>query len=102
MDILGDEEILEGLDALIHSAYHPIIKIFDRLFSIGFSPNNEVSTLVFAIGLFIVNFKNARLKNSIDLSVKIAYTEVLEHPIISKFIASKTVQTIDSRAGVKQ
>ena len=101
MDILSDDIVKDGLNNLLNSAHLPIINIYDRMFKIGFSPSDDVSTLIYSIGVFIVRYNEHCKDNDIDSSIKLSYNDILENKIISKFIANKTITTIDKVAGVK-
>ena len=101
MDILSDNEIKIGLNDLLNSAHHPIVSLYNRMFSLGFSPKDEMSTLIYSIGIFTVKY-NRHIKNhDVDDAIKLSYNDVLQNKIISSFIARKTMNTIDKAAGVK-
>ena len=101
MDILADNEIKIGLNDLLNSAHHPIVSLYNRMFTLGFSPSDEVSTLIYSIGIFTVKYNRHIKNNEVDDAIKLSYNDVLENKIISSFIARKTMNTIDKAAGVK-
>ena len=101
MDILADNEIKNGLNDLLNSAHHPIVSLYNRMFSLGFSPSDEVSTFIYSIGIFTVKYNRHIQNYGIDDSIKLSYNDVLQNKIISSFIATKTMNTIDKAAGVK-
>tara|TARA_R110000823_G_C15765927_1_gene483480 strand:+ start:322 stop:630 length:309 start_codon:yes stop_codon:yes gene_type:complete len=102
VDILTDTELKTGLNNLLISAHHPIISIYDRMFKIGFYPKDEVSTLIYSIGIFTVKYNEYISSNDIDSSIRMSYNDVLKNKIVSSFIANKAVNTVDNMVGVKQ
>ena len=101
VDIFDDKILLSGVDSLFQSAHIPLIDIYSHLHDNGFKPSNEISTLIYSICVFIFRYNIYRNKNNIEDSIKLSYNFVLHTKIVSNYLASKTVFTIDKVAGVE-
>jgi len=101
VSVLADEQVLGHIDDALSSSCVPIDSLMRRMFSLGFRPSDEAGTLIFAVGLYVVNYNAARSLDSTELeSLAHAKSQVLGHPVVSSFLASKGYHLINDAAGV--
>ena len=101
MSALADEQVLGHIDDALSSSCVPIDSLMRRLFDLGFRPHDEAGTLIFAVGLYVVNYNAARSLDWTELeSLAHAKSQVLGHPIVSSFLAAKGYYLINDAAGV--
>jgi len=100
---LLDDQVIGHIDDALSSSCEPIDSLMRRLFDLGFRPIDEAGTLLFAIGLYVVNYNEARsLGFTVDESMGYAKMKVLNNPVVSSFLATAGYLTINRAAGVNE
>ena len=98
-----DELVLDYCDEGLRSLHLPVCCAMDRLFSLGFQPSDDISTLLLAVGIFVVRYDECReLGVPVIDSLRIAQGSVLANPNISKHLAKKGYIIINNVAGVNE
>ena len=95
MGITSDEEVLILIDNLLAGMAVTSIKLMDRLIFVGFTPSGEISTLIFAAFLYVYNYNEARKDSTISESIEISKAKTFGNPILQKFFAAKSAQTVN-------
>ena len=95
MGITSDEEVLILVDEVLAGMAVTSTKLMDRLIFVGFTPSGEISTLIFAAFLYVYNYNEARKDSTISESIEISKAKTFGNPILQKFFAAKSAQTVN-------
>ena len=98
---LSDVGVQGDVDDLLTSAATPSSNLMNRLISLGWRPDGEVPALLYGLSIFVMYYNQQRDEGvDIPIAIELAYGATINHPVISKLIASKTGAAIDGAAGV--
>jgi hypothetical protein len=101
--ILQDEELLRGIDSLLRTSNDPVNTIQTRLHHLGLIPQGDIPTIIYGWGLYTYFYNQQRdsfPEDTIEETLKLSYSRLLQNKIINNYLASKVSQTIDKAAGV--
>lgn len=101
MGFLSDTDVQGEIDDLLASAATPSSNLMNRLISLGWRPDGEVPALLYGLSLFVMYY-NGHRDDGVDIPfcLDMAYADTINHPVVSRLIASKTGAAIDGAAGV--
>tara|TARA_R100001463_G_scaffold135487_1_gene198878 strand:+ start:623 stop:937 length:315 start_codon:yes stop_codon:yes gene_type:complete len=93
--ISSDEVVLDLCDNILSGMAASSRKLMDRLIVLGFTPKGQIPTLIFACFLFVYNYNEARKDSTISESLEISKAETFSNPILQKFFAAMSAQTVN-------
>jgi len=93
--IASDDEVLSHVDEIISTMAASSRRLMDRLTKLGFVPKGQIPTLIFACFLFIHNYNEARINSTISESLEIAKANTFGNPILQRFFADMSAQTVN-------
>ena len=91
----SDEEVLTLVDEIISSSAATSRRLMDRLTALGFIPKGQIPTLIFAVFLFIHHYADTRKDSTITESLEIAKAMTFGNPILQRFFADMSAQTVN-------
>ena len=93
--ISSDDEVLSLCDDILSGMAATSRKLMDRLTILGFTPKGQIPTLIFACFLFVYNYNEARKDSTITESLEISKAKTFSNPILQKFFAAMSAQTVN-------
>ena len=93
--IASDDEVLSNVDEILSGMVASSRRLMDRLTKLGFIPKGQIPTLIFACFLFVHNYGDARKDSSISESLEIAKAKTFGNPILQRFFADMSAQTVN-------
>lgn len=99
MGFLDDETLAGEVNLLLLEASPRTEQCLSKLLELGWRPVGELPTLIFAMALLCHYYESSEV-GEVEDSLTLAYARMMNHPVISDFLALKGVQMIDQAAGV--
>ncbi len=95
MGIASDDEVLLLIDEIVSGMVADSRRLMDRLTELGFVPKGQIPTLIFAAFLFVHNYGEVREDSSITEALEISKARTFGNPILQRFFADMSAQTIN-------